>query len=307
MELVLVLRQDVLWELESDYRGTPYYVTGNAILHALAHRDRIDYHEQQQLNVSHGVFCPAVYGVFPDWHSKAGGRMSFASTLKPIERYEDLFIFRRASHPWIHDNKPRDAFNTPTCRKHCDDYAMNAVQNMTVSAGERPHKRSWYIHAYLTAPKGSDVLPLPASDLDGLQFGGNRNYGYGQVSLKDTQDDKSKLTDLDQIDYGRVADADGHVLELMTPYVLSSEYPHTQDRGVPNWWDQSLTYRTRVDKIAEQREMYELETVDHGQVTKYYGSRPVETAKNGVERIGTHSKYGFGEIWVRPTASENDA
>jgi hypothetical protein len=286
--------------MDNDYKGNPYHVSGNAILHALAHEDRIDYQEQREIQVSHGVFCPSVYGVFPSWHSQNSGRMSFPSTLKPIEQYADLFLFRRPSHPWIHDGRPRDAVNTPAMRSNREHTYMAPRQKVQVSDG-KPRKSQWYIHAYLTASEGSDILPLEESRLDDIQVGGKRNYGFGQLSVKDTM-----LTDLDTLDYSRIENADNHVLELMTPYVLESEYPHTPDRDVPGWWDQSLTYRTRGDIVVEQRERHDLKVVDHGQVAKYYGRRPVETAKNGVTRIGSHSKYGFGELWVRPADGGGD-
>ena len=41
-------------------------------------------------------------------------------------------------------------------------------------------------------------------------------------------------------------------------------------------------------------------TVDHGQVVKYLGDRAVETAKNGLLRVGSHSRYGFGELRLKP-------
>ncbi|ERH04059.1 MAG: hypothetical protein J07HR59_01186 [Halorubrum sp. J07HR59] len=46
--------------------------------------------------------------------------------------------------------------------------------------------------------------------------------------------------------------------------------------------------------------MFRLETVDHRQVVKYLGDRSVETAKNGLQRVGSHSRYGFGEMRVKP-------
>ena len=42
-------------------------------------------------------------------------------------------------------------------------------------------------------------------------------------------------------------------------------------------------------------------TINHGQMVGYAGDRPVETAKGGVIRVGTHSKVEFGEIRVVPT------
>lgn len=289
-----MIRQDVLWRLKTDYHGHPYHVSGNAILHALAHNGVLDYDAQRQVSVSHGVFVPSVYGVFPEWHSQSGGRGSFGATLKPIERYADLFLFRQPNHRWIHSGRPRDALNTPAKRTTREHISMQPEHGLQISHGN-PRNVKWFMHAYITAPEQSDILPLSDAELTGIQVGGKRNYGYGELSVKDTQ-----LTDLAELDYSRVRDANSHILELITPYVLESEYPHTNERDIPKWWDRSLEYRTRKDVIVEQRERYDLQVADHGQVTKYYGNRPVETARNGVEGIGTHGKYGFGEIWVRP-------
>lgn len=289
-----MLRQDVIWTLETDYAGWPYHVSGNAILHALAHTGAIGYDVQRQIGVSHGVFAPSVYGVFPDWHTTSGGRGNFPSTIKEIETYSDLYLFRRPQHDWIHDGRPRDAVNTPakrTTREHVMLQPTHALE-MT-SRGTR--RVQWYLHAYLTAEDGAGVLPLEETDLDGIQVGGKRNYGMGELSIKDAQ-----LTDLEALDYSAIENSDSHVIELITPYVLKSEHPHTDNHEIPKWWDQSLSYRTCPDAIYEQRDKYKLRVVDHGQVAKYYGNRPVATAKNGVTRVGPHSKYGFGELWIRP-------
>jgi hypothetical protein len=52
--------------------------------------------------------------------------------------------------------------------------------------------------------------------------------------------------------------------------------------------------------MLEQREVFQLETVDHGQIVESLGDHPVETAKNGLKRVGSHSRYGFGELRVKP-------
>jgi len=44
--------------------------------------------------------------------------------------------------------------------------------------------------------------------------------------------------------------------------------------------------------------------IDHGQVVGYAGDRPVETAINGIQRVGTHAKFGFGEFRVRPVSKD---
>ena len=87
----------------------------------------------------------------------------------------------------------------------------------------------------------------------------------------------------------------------MTPFVVTSAYPDADDRHVPWWWAENRAdLRLREEKILEQREVFKLETVDHGQVVAYEGDCPVETAKSGILRVGRHSKYGFGELRVQP-------
>ena len=137
--------------------------------------------------------------------------------------------------------------------------------------------------------------------LDGLQFGGKRNYGYGTTTLKDTQ-----VVDLEALDYSRLEDGEAFILELVTPFVLRSEYPKANNVDVPWWWsvDDEAQLRHRLEKVIEGGDVYELETVDHGVVVGYDGDRPVETAKSGLTRVGSHSKYGFGELRVTPVVPD---
>ena len=153
----------------------------------------------------------------------------------------------------------------------------------------------WYVHAYLHADDPS-VLPLGTDVLDDLQFGGKRNYGYGEVTLKDIQ-----MVDLEALDYSRLEGAETYRLELVTPFVLESAYPGANDVEVPWWWAETRAdLRLRTEKLVEQREAFELVTVDHGQVVTYRGDRPVVTAKQGIVRVGSHARYGFGELRVEP-------
>lgn len=284
--------QFAVFELEMDYAGHPYYISGNAILHALS--SQLSYDEQRALRVSHGVFAPGSGGVEPNFPSEAfkGYEFGIGSKVPDIGTYQDLFLLRRAHQPWLPSSKPRDALNT-------HDMKVQGQDNRPI-LGRMEHitkQKKWYVHCYFHSPDES-LIPIDEQLLDGLQLGGARNYGYGLTSLKDT-----KAVDLDDLDYSWIEDGDGHVLELVTPYVLTSEHPKTDDNDVPWWWDQSLNYRHRTEKIVEQGKFYELDTIDHGQVTRYEGDRPVETAKKGVQRLGTHSKYGFGELMVRPTSN----
>jgi hypothetical protein len=58
-----------------------------------------------------------------------------------------------------------------------------------------------------------------------------------------------------------------------------------------------------LEKVIEGGDVYELETVDHSVVVSYDGDRPVETMMSGLTH-GNHSKYGFGELRVKPITPE---
>ncbi|MFC5973401.1 hypothetical protein ACFPYI_18890 [Halomarina salina] len=287
--------QQVLWGLRMDYIGHPYYVSGNAILHALGQHLAPETHAA--ISASHGVFVPGQFGTFPEEHSQSGIRPYLGSGLPEVEAYDDLFLQRQASHSWMLDTRARDALNTHDLRVH----GGHPVLAHETIMGRRPEQRKnrqttkWYVHAYLHADDPA-VLPLDKEVLEGIQFGGKRNYGYGEVQLKDTQ-----VVNLDELDYSRLEGAETYLIELVTPFVLESEYPEANDRPVPWWWAENRgDLRFREEKILEQREVFRLQTVDHGQVVNYLGDSPVETAKNGLTRIGSHSRYGFGELRMKP-------
>ena len=86
---------------------------------------------------------------------------------------------------------------------------------------QKQSQTTWYIHASLHTQEPT-VLPVDEAVLDALQFGGKRNYGYGEVHLKDTQ-----LVDLNELDYSRLENAETYLLEHVTPFVLQPEYPNT--------------------------------------------------------------------------------
>jgi hypothetical protein len=199
------------------------------------------------------------------------------------------------------DTRARDALNTHDLRVHGGHPALAHETIMGRREDQRKQQQTtkWYAHAYLHADDPM-VLPLGEDVLEGLQFGGKRNYGYGEVQPKDTQ-----MVDLDELDYSRLEGAETYLIELVTPFVLTSEYPEANDRTIPWWWAENRDdLRLREEKILEQREVFRLETVDHGQVVKYLGDCPVEAAKNGLMRVGSHSRYGFGELRVKPLGEQ---
>lgn len=279
-----------------DYLGHPYYVTGNAIYHALGLV--LPDQQSRSIHASHGFFVPGQFGTFPDEHSQSGTKPYFGASLPTVEAYDDLFLFRDPSQPWLLNSRPRDALNVHDVRTQHGQPALahETIFGRPENAYRQRQTTKWYVHAHLHADD-PDVLPLSDAALDGLQFGGQRNYGYGTTRLKDTQ-----CVDLDAIDYSRLRDAEAYLLELVTPYVLRSEYPATTDVDVPWWWhvDGDRQLRHREERIVEGNDIYRCETIDHGQVVGYAGERAIETAANAITRIGLHSKYGFGELRLKP-------
>jgi len=287
--------QQVLWELRMDYIGHPYYVSGNAILHALG--QHLDVNTHATLSASHGVFVPGQFGRFPEEHTQSGVRPYLGSGLPKVEAYDDLFLQREASHPWLLDTRARDALNIHDLRVHGGHptLAHETIMGRREDQRKQQQKTKWYVHAYLHA-NNPTTPPVDESVLDELQFGGKRNYGYGEVQLKET-----RMVDLDELDYSSLDTAETYLIELVTPFVVESEYPGANDTTVPWWWaENGDDLRFRKEKILEQREVFHLKTVDHGQLVHYLGDRPVETAKNGLLRVGSHSRYGFGELRVKP-------
>jgi len=314
--------QQVLFEVDGSYLGHPYFVTGNALYNAIARH--VDKRTRRALHVSHGMFVPGEYVEYPNAHSQNGYAGKLGQSLPDVETYDDLFVFRDAAQRWLLGSRPRDAHNTHDIERHGDRMAFAPECFFGRPPEQRNSKRSvqWFVHCYLHGGRGDDAgVPVGEDVLDGIRVGGARNYGFGELSLVDSQ-----VVDLDALDYGRLTDAESgaYVLELVSPYVLSSEWPGADDQSVPWWWDASSEtelppvgtgqvsgtvatdgrrddgLRRRETRLVDGGETYRVETVDHGQVVGYAGSEPVATARNGVVRVGTHAKYGFGEFRVRP-------
>jgi hypothetical protein len=146
--------------------------------------------------------------------------------------------------------------------------------------------------------RDDDALPLDEDVLDGLRVGAARNYGLGELSLADT-----RTVELDELDYSQIEDTELD-LELVSPYVLQSEYPGVDGQNVPWWWETDSELRRRETRLVNGEDVYAVDTVDHGQVTDFAGNGAVQTAMNGVLRVGTHAKYGFGEFRLRPADSD---
>jgi hypothetical protein len=286
--------QQVLFECASPYAGHPYFVTGNAMVNALAQQGAAGL---RGLCASHGVFVPGEYGEYPPAASQDGYAGKLGQSLPEVTSYADLFAFRDAAQRWLLASRPRDAHNVLDVQTHGGRLVVAPECWFGRPSGQRNRRRSmsWYVQCYLHDGTRADTVPVADAVLDGLRVGGARNYGFGELSLVDTQ-----VIELNDLDYSQVRSADELQLELVTPFVLASEDPGADSQSVPWWWDSEKQLRRRQARLVAGDDCYDLATIDHGQVVRYTGERPVETARNGIRRIGTHSKFGFGEFRVRP-------
>lgn len=164
---------------------------------------------------------------------------------------------------------------------------VNLDGDALVGPPERPHARLEFGRA---VPPRTDEVAEPVEVVD--------------LAVVDTQ-----CVGLETLDYTRLEDADEYVLEVVTPYVLSSAYPGADDQSIP-WWlsrDGRTTdtgLRQREERLVHDGTVYPLETIDHGQVVAYTGNDPIQTAQNGILHVGTHSRFGFGEFRLRPASDD---
>lgn len=303
----MTLIQQVLFGLESPYAGRPYHVSGNALFNAVA--DRLGDAARRAVHVSHGVFVPSEYGEFPAGHSMPGYAGKLGESLPDVAAYADLFLYRDAAHRWLLDSRPRDAQNTLDVQTHGGRWAFAPESFFGVPDHHRNSKRRvpWFLHCYVHAPGDESVLPVSADALDGVQVGGQRNYGFGELSVADTQ-----VVDLGDVSFDGLCGHDAYTIELVSPFVLQSGVPGADRQSVPSWWGEPQSaeavtgdgLRRREERLVTSDGVFELATVDHGHVVPYTGTDPVGTAKNGVTRVGTHSRFGFGELRVRPAGED---
>ena len=296
--------QEVLFELQTDYFGHPYYVSGHALYTAIVRR--LDGDVARHLCVSTGMFLPGEYGKI---HGSGGSL--YTTSLEPVETYDDLFRFRDPAQRWLLDSRPRDAHNAHDVQSHGGRLTYAPESRFGKPPENHYSKRtmSWYVHCYLhTDGRGeSGLFPVDEPMLDGLRVGGGRNYGLGEIGVADIQ-----TIDLDSLDYSRLKSSDGtasecgdqFVIELLAPYALRSQHPGADDQSVPWWWEPPHELRRRTEQLIVGEDVFEVETIDHGQCVAFAGDNPVSTAKNGVLRVGSHSKYGFGEFRLRPATDD---
>lgn len=253
------------------YVGNPYYVTGNAILHAT--RDKLSYKEKNEIKVSHGIFV----NMYKDFHKKYREKGRIVPYKIPeVKSYHDFFKLRRK----------------PFVFAKMDEYDMPSIHKYN---GHKIQKRR-FLTFYVIGLENKKAF-------ENIQVGGLKNYGFGKLKLVD-----HKRIDLRKLDYSCL-EKDNLSVELITPLCLKSEYPNTKKFSkLPTFMSlgdgshkTDERVRLRKEIIEKQMQDKELELVDNGQIFKYTGGEDSKkyTARKGIEGILNHSKYGYGEFVLR--------
>jgi len=102
------------------------------------------------------------------------------------------------------DSRPRDALNTYDLRLQSGHVGIAPETIFGLPEDKRPETRTtgWNVHCYLHSE--SDVVPLDEDVFGGVQLGGKRNYGYGEVTCA-----KTRTFELSDIDFGGLDDLGG--------------------------------------------------------------------------------------------------
>ena len=283
---------------ESPYVGNPYYITGNGIYHAVA--SRLTDAQRASISVSHGVFFNVasveVGGKRRTARDSEGHLISTQAGASPISKiwtYEDFFLLRTQRLETLNLHGPWGEMfyeeSLPVRPLRFDNSDQHRLRRPEEGGDEAI---VWeYLNFYT---HGCD--DLDPNLFDGISLGGKRNKGFGATSLADSAE--VRVDELDFLSLERSGNVDAL---LITPICLKSQFPGTEPCAFPSFAMQPKMYRTRSEFIKHGDQRYGLELIDHGQrfdLAPVVVARRnlVELAKEGIKRIGTHSKYGYGEF-----------
>jgi len=170
--------QQVLFELETDYMGHPYYLTGHALYTALARR--VDAQARRSLNVSTGVFVPwRVRGIPGVTFARRVWREAWhvaptSGVVRGCVRVSGcsaaVVAGLTATGCAQHARRPESWRPTGVCTEGSLRPAARASEQQADDALARPllPARRW---------GDEDVLPLSVDVLDGLRVGGVETTG----------------------------------------------------------------------------------------------------------------------------------
>lgn len=265
-----------LLELLSHYSGNPYYVTGNAIAHATRLTGQLTDEQKKRLSISHGII-------------KTFARNDNLD--KPAD-YSEFFKI------WRTPRTSRSELIVPELRYyHPDRGAPFILMSPTRYEGKKDpdkeqNRRSTLISFYVIGLEDTDP-----NIFDGIAIGGRRNMGMGKTRLHlHISTDTSQWTGFPENDKLGV--------ELITPLCLRSTFPGCDETNFPNFLEPHASgrFRTREEGITIHQKKVDLHLLDSGQAFAIKECLPrtelQKTINNGIERIGTHSKYGYGEYKV---------
>ena len=269
-----------LLEMQTHYCGNPFYVTGNAIAHAVRLNKEMTKEQKDQLSVSHGIFK-----TFP---------RSAGYTPGPPTEYEEFFETWRTPRTSSPDlivpelqcyYQPR----SPTPYVLMSPVRYEGKKTPEKEQSEIPTFISFYIIGL------GDMDP---NIFDGIQVGGKRNMGMGKTTLRHHV--RTNTSEWKGIP------SEGELgVEFITPMCLESTFPGCDAVEFPEFLNPHISgrFRTREELLTIHSTSVKLKLLDSGQAfgLKKEFSQPPKLQKiieNGIERIGVHRKYGYGEYKV---------
>ena len=218
----------LLFRFETEYGGTPHFISGNALRHALS----------VQVDTSIGIFTKNL-------------------TLTQPKTYEEFFSYRTKNY-----------FFHPYFELWFD----------------KRRQRRAYRYFFLPEAVTFDIVNPPENfiellkDKELIQLGGNRNCGFGMVSLQDSIE-----IDVDQLQF---PDQASH-LTLLSPSLVMPPYV------------ERYKCRHMEMRIWNHNKANLLQVIAPGQFFRIKAGKSIPAiAKKGILRKGLFGQFGFGEFMV---------
>lgn len=265
-----------LLELTGYYSGNPYYVTGNALAHAARLGKTMTDEQKKTLSVSHGIFRTVI----------TSGMANYGTA---PATYKDFFdAWRTVQNTLVELVVPELRYCAPS--QEGNAFVLMAPtrvlgkKKVDRDQGEVPT----YLSFYATGLNGLDP-----NIFDGIQVGGKRNNGMGLTKLHRHIQVDTSTWKLDTI--GELG------IELITPLCTESTFPGCNSVELPEFLE-THNFRTREERLNIHGKSFQMQLIDHGQAFKLKSGLTANNIEkiimNGIERIGNHNKYGYGEYKV---------
>lgn len=285
-------------KLVSPYIGNPYYVNGNAILHAVS--DRLTEEQKEKISVSHGIFTT---------------RYSISESIE-VKDYISFFKYREPFCPIGAQEVSMPFYQSVLMKDGSFKIAMHNERYEGLKDIKKSQKKvSVFICFYVQNFEGDKEI------FNGIQIGGKRNFGFGETKLKERnwtgykrieiceEENSEYKENLIKISIPKIDLSKKYLVKLITPICIESEFPQVENFEFPSFLVEHK-YRIREERINIHKKSYKLKLIDNGQWFAIKEGKTKEQIEEiifkGINRIGNHEKYGYGEFMVVPIEKENE-